>query len=515
MCIRDRPIRFEPVESGEEYNYIRLSGQGSHLGHCIVEGAGRVDLMDEGGLWIDGCSPLVEDCEITGGTWHGVYVTGPSALPQLLRCDIHDNEGDGVDCDDGAGIDIRLCTITGSGTDGICLASGSNTIVNCLVAGNGEDGIDCHGLTPYAATLLNCTVGSHPGWALNACSEFTLINCAVVAEYDEVAEGIHSYVMDDAGFLGLVDPAGGDYRLTPDSRCLENGWRFGAAAGLLPQTDLDGHPRINGIVDVGAYESTAPPSTGEEGTWFSRALIFPRMTQAVIRERGDGFTVQVAMLGDWGTQDAAVTLVNPLQEEFPLEVTSVVDRDRTPDSDLHVLLYGPGIERVQEIGVTIPADTPDDFYDIRVDLGPCTFRSIHAVRVLEEMPDSWGILHVSDSHVDYDNGDYSTAERFRYFAREADFLNPMLVVHTGDACDFEHPGTPFNDSLLSVISELHVPLVVVAGNHDHYNWTWVSHNPCGYLHFFQEVNRTATSEVRVGDAPVSYTHLTLPTILRV
>ena len=493
-------IIFRPASAGDEYNYIRLSEQGTHMSHCLVEGAGKVDALDEGGLWIDGSSPLIEHCEIRGGSWHGVFVTGSSALPQILSCSIHDNDGDGVDCDDGAGLDIRLCTVTGNGTDGLCISSGANTIVNCLIAGNGEDGIDCRWLASQHALILNCTIGNHPAYALNAASEFEMINCAVVAEYDEIAEGIHTYIIDDAGFLGFQNPGGLDFHLSSGSPCLESGYRFGEAAALLPATDLDGNPRINGIVDIGAYESTAPPATGEEGTYFSRALLSPRMTQAVIRERGESFTVQVAMLGGWSQGDAAVRLVSPMQEEYPLTVTSVQHRDRTPGSDLDLLLYGPGIETVQEIVVQIPSGTPEDFYDIEVDLGPCAFHSIHAVKVLEEYPEHWGFMHITDTHIDYDNGDYSTAERFRYFAREANFLDPELVVHTGDACDFEHIGTPFNDSLLAVLSELRVPLVVVAGNHDHYNWTWVSHNPCGYLYFFQVVNRVMNSEVRFGDA---------------
>jgi hypothetical protein len=52
----------------------------------------------------------------------------------------------------------------------------------------------------------------------------------------------------------FVDPANGDYRLGPNSPCIDAGlneeWMDGAQ-------DLDGNPRIqNGRVDIGAYEST-------------------------------------------------------------------------------------------------------------------------------------------------------------------------------------------------------------------------------------------------------------------
>ena len=495
-----QPVIFRTASGVAEYNYIRISGAGTHMSHCVVQNAGKVDLFDEGGLWIDGVSPIIENTEISGGAWHGIYVTGSSAEPRITGCDIHDNDGDGVDCDDGAGLDIRLCTITGNGEDGLCISSGQNTIVNCLIEGNGEDGIDCHWLASQHALIVNCTIGSHPGWAINASSDFEMYNCVVVAEYDEIAGGLHTYIIDDADFLGFQNPSAGNYRLLPDSPCRESGYRFGTAASVLPSTDLDGNPRINGIVDIGAYESTAPQPSGEEGTYFSRALISPRMTRGIIREVGEQFTVQIALMGSYGTGDAAVRLIGPMGDIHQLPVASVGYRDRTPESDLYTTLYGPGIERVHEIVVDIPAGTPEDFYDIEVDLGPFSYHSVNAVKVLEEYPYRWGFIHITDSHIDYDNGDYTTSQRFRRFAAEANFLDPEFVVHTGDACDFEHLGTPFNDSLLAVMSMLDVPQVVVAGNHDHYNWDWIAHNPYGYLYFFQDVNRVMNTELRFGDS---------------
>jgi len=495
-----QPIIFRPASGVEEFNYIRLSGAGTHMAHCIVDGAGSVALLDEGGLWIDDCSPVIENCEIRDGTWHGIYITGSSAKPLLQNCFIHDNARDGVDCYDGAGVEILLCTVTDNGTDGICLSDGSNTIVNCLIAGNGEDGIDCHGITDYDATVVNCTVGEHPGAGLSDSGNFEMFNCVVVGEYEDVGSSTHTYVIDDADFLGFMNPSALNFRLSVDSPCRNSGYRFGAVAGLLPQYDLDGNPRINDIVDIGAYESTAPPFSGEEGDWFSRALISPRLTRGIIREDGESFTVQVAILGTYSAGDASVRLISPMEEVFHMSVTSVGHRDRTPGSDLHATLYGPGIERVQEIQVTIPIGTPEDFYDIEVDLGSYAYRSVNAVKVLDQYPDDWGFIHISDSHIVYDNGDYTTTERFRRFAREVNFLRPEFVVHTGDACDFEHLGTTFNDSLLSVMALLDVPQMVVAGNHDHYNWDWIAHNPCGYLYFFQRVNRVMSTELRFDDA---------------
>jgi hypothetical protein len=72
---------------------------------------------------------------------------------------------------------------------------------------------------------------------------------------------------DDPGF---VDPGNGDYRLSPDSPCVNAGHNWAIAA--LADTDLDGNPRFTSgdsdleagcgmpvIVDMGAYERQGDP----------------------------------------------------------------------------------------------------------------------------------------------------------------------------------------------------------------------------------------------------------------
>jgi predicted phosphodiesterase len=493
------PIVFHPAAGVEEFNYIKLCSSGSHLDWCVIEGAGKVTILEEGGLWIDDCSPLVENTEIHGNRWHGVFVTGSSAQPELVNCNIHDNADDGVDCYDGAGINLRLSSVTSNGKDGICLSSGPNLIVNCLVAGNGENGIDCHWMASHPALIVSTTFGSHPDGAVSSASAFDMYNCAGIDQYDWVNSLTHTYIIDVQDFFGFTDPGGLDFHLEEDSPLLEQGYRFGAVESLLTATDLDGNPRINGIIDIGAYESTTAPSSGEEGLYFSRALVFPRMTCAAIRTPGESFTAMVALLGTYTAGDAAARLIGPTGQGYSLSVTGVTQTDRTPDSDIFVTLYGPGIERIQEVEVSVPAGTPEGFYGIEVDLGPYSFQSIHAVRILDQYPDSWGFIHISDSHIQYDNEGITTAERFRWFARESAFLDPEFIVHTGDACDSQHVHTAFNDSLLKSIAQLRVPFSIVTGNHDHYNWDWVSYNPAGYLYYFQQVNRVMNREFRFGE----------------
>lgn len=495
----NQQIIFQTSPGTDEYNYIRIASSSSHLEFCTIEGAGNISAENKGGLWIDNCSPLIENCIIRDGKWHGVLLTGYEACPSVNNCQITDNDNDGINCCDAASLHATNCIITGNGTDGICLSNGDNEIIGCLSAGNGEDGIDCKGIGNYEAILLNCTVGPHPGDGLCDSDEFTLVNCVVVDDYDKILDGTNTYIFDNLSFMGFADPGNLDFHLVDGSPCLNSGTRFGIAATLLPGTDPDGNPRQNGIVDIGAFESTEPPSTGEEGTYFSEALLSPRMTQPVIRTGGETFTILISRLGVFSSGDVQVQLENPLNETFTLPVIEISFSDRFPGSDFEIELFGPGIERVQKIIVSVPSSIPPDFYDIGVNLTDCQYHSTNAVKIINEYPDEWMFINITDPHIGYEDTDYTTAERLHTFVDEANCLNPQFVILSGDVCEHMDIGTAFPDTVLKILSLLRVPVVVMSGNHDYYN-DWLFTNPYGYFRYFQEINRVMNCEFRFGNA---------------
>jgi len=68
----------------------------------------------------------------------------------------------------------------------------------------------------------------------------------------DVSHGNEGCITNDPLF---IDQAGGDYRLAPNSPCIN----AGENAYAVGEFDLDGNPRIvAGIVDMGAYEHAAP-----------------------------------------------------------------------------------------------------------------------------------------------------------------------------------------------------------------------------------------------------------------
>lgn len=79
---------------------------------------------------------------------------------------------------------------------------------------------------------------------------------------DIVEEG--NQTSDDPGTFGFVDLAGRDFHLTPTSALRDAGV---AVPDLAIEDDLDGTPRDDGALDVGAYEySETPATTGETST---------------------------------------------------------------------------------------------------------------------------------------------------------------------------------------------------------------------------------------------------------
>lgn len=495
-----QPVTFKPAPGVPEFNYLCIHSSSTHMSHCLVENVGSESATSDGGLWIDGCSPLVENTTVASANWHAVRVTGPGARPTISRCTITGASGDGIDCDGGAGLNAVNCVITGNGGDGICLSSGINTVTGCLLAGNGEDGIDCHGLSDYDAVILNCTMGQHPSEALSDCSEFDLVNCLVADDgygLDLGSGTTHTYVVDDLSFFGFANPSAGNYRLTQSSPGRGAGTRFGAAAGLLPSTDIDGNPRINGIVDMGAYESTLAQDPGTSGTYFSRNLLCPRMTWPALALQGSTVEAWIALLGTWSSGSVSASITNPLGQSFPLSVQSVTGTDVTPSSTLDVQLYGVGVERVQRVVLQVPAGTPADFYDIQISMGGNQYHSQNAVRVFEGVPAQWGFIHITDTHVGFDEEEYSSAERLGFFVPEANFLDPAFVLVTGDCCENQNLSNAYADTLLKRISSLRVPVFLIPGNHDHYNHSQ-ENNEFGYYRYFQSVNRFENAELAFG-----------------
>lgn len=252
------------------------------------------------------------------------------------------------------------------------------------------------------------------------------------------------------------------------------------------------------LVTCLALVSFPVASAGGE-PWFSDDLFAPRLGQPVLREAGESFTSYVGLAGNHAVGDVTGRLTSLDGTMFPLTAVSATAREVVEGNDLDVMLYADGLGTVQEITFGIPADTPEGFYGIEIDIADSAYVSQSAVRVYDAYPESWGFIQITDAHVGYDGGDNSSLERLEFFVSEANFLNPELVIVTGDVCEHMNDGHDWPQQFLGAAAGLRVPVYVIPGNHDYYN-DGESCDPGTHLRYFHEINRFKNSVVTVGKA---------------
>ena len=218
----------------------------------------------------------------------GMYNYGSS--PALTNCTISANSAiDGAGMFNiGASPTLTNCTFEGNAADqfgGGMINNGSATLINCTFYGNSAyigGGLFNTGSSP---ALINCTLYGnsavdHGGGMRNYLSSPALTNCILWGNspdeiynldpestphiaYSDIQSGCDAILGNDCGTGNIdanplfVNPATGDLRLQLASPAINAG--DDDAPGLDGiTTDLGGHPRFAGTVDMGAHE--APPA---------------------------------------------------------------------------------------------------------------------------------------------------------------------------------------------------------------------------------------------------------------
>jgi len=205
-----------------------------------------------GGIYISYACPTIKNCIISrnyasssgGMGGGGLYCTNSAA--QLINCLFEGNVTPG----DGGGMfnyrslpKIANCTfVTNQGDDGCAAFSlySDVTMVNTITWGNTGGAGNFIAVVGSTLRLGNCDIERGLGYIWNP----------------------RGTVVDNGGNIDadplFVDPCNGDYRLLPDSPCIDAGTND---AAYLPDTDLAGRARIVdgdcdgvAIVDMGAYE---------------------------------------------------------------------------------------------------------------------------------------------------------------------------------------------------------------------------------------------------------------------
>ncbi len=256
----------------------------------IASRAGGVELFQN-------CSPTMTRCTFidntaTGTTGGGGLYIANGGNAQFNDCTMMDNtarRGGGVHHQNSSPT-FNNCAFTGNVTTtsggqggGVYNTGSSPDFASCLFAGNtSANGGGMRNLSNSNPDLFNCTIVDNTATSLggglaNVGTSVDLTSCIVWGNSDINGSGVAAQINDQSGasttasycdiqggWTGagqnnfnvdplFADPLGGDYRLQPDSQCVNEG-----DPNLNPPADaadLDGHARVLcGRVDIGAYE---------------------------------------------------------------------------------------------------------------------------------------------------------------------------------------------------------------------------------------------------------------------
>jgi parallel beta-helix repeat protein len=190
-----------------------------------------------GGVHFASCSPTLTGNTIarnTGGSGGGLYIGNSS--PTLTNNTITDNVATGQGDQFGGGIYL--------------VSSSSPVLTNNTIAyntGGGLQNYESPGNPAGTPIVTNCILWGN--------SEYDISGAASAVTYSDVGIGFSGGTGNISADPIFMDSTGGDYHLWGSSLCIDTGDNLAPA---LPATDKDGDPRIhNGVVDMGAYESTA------------------------------------------------------------------------------------------------------------------------------------------------------------------------------------------------------------------------------------------------------------------
>jgi hypothetical protein len=302
-----------------------IDGGAPTLTDCLVSGCmaiGKGTLQGLGGALYNadgvpellGCTLSGNSAEAYGGV---LYSVGANAVSVVTQCILEGNNagsgGAGIYNGQGSRLELEGCCAEGqsagpAGGAAVICNQAVATIMNCRILGNSAAGLGGALLASSDKNLgnivdcTNCLFAANAGGALRtqgtgASNDVSLTNCTVTGDGQEISIGgdggsigITNSIIWDApigpsavwitysdvqgGFAGegnidtdpmFLDPSVADYRLKPDSPCIDRG--NNGAVPMTVTTDLAGNPRFvdepsapDGgkgaapLVDIGAYE---------------------------------------------------------------------------------------------------------------------------------------------------------------------------------------------------------------------------------------------------------------------
>jgi len=206
------------IGAGADHTIIRYGYGFDEVFHARNVVSGRIErvtlermesVLDAPVVVLESAALTFSDCIITGGQQEGIRISGLSARPLLVNCEVVNNDVNGILCEAGAVLHVVGGALRNNNGAGILVIDSEVEVDGTLFDGNGVTGLVLNGIT--SATLENAVFDGHVGWG---------VDCL------------------DAARLGLTacrftGNAAGGVRLDGSTTAVVRGGRFvGGAAGI-------------------------------------------------------------------------------------------------------------------------------------------------------------------------------------------------------------------------------------------------------------------------------------------
>lgn|GEM_PF-3175430 len=122
---------------------------------------------------------------------------------------------------------------------------------------------------------------------------------------------------------------------------------------------------------------------------------------------------------------------------------------------------------------------PHGLYSLAVWFNAYRDTQYNAIDYIDSFPSSFKFIQFSDPHVGYSD---NTSKYIGETVRDINFINPDFAILTGDFAEKgNHP--EWYEEALDSLKRLRVPVYVISGNHDWYNWMYLPTDENNYLEY--------------------------------
>jgi len=355
------------------------------MAKCLISGGTSVN--DGGNVRMNG-SGTMEDCVVSGGTntatsgdkkGANVYMDSSAKISRChLIGGVHTAYNGGSLCVYSSSARVEDCLVEGSECGGVLLG-GTSYLYNCTIVDNDKYGVWAWNNTQHIFNTViygNTDGDSNKDWTgnmpENSSAEF--LNNAVTENGSRHTTSAYPTLVLLADDSVFVDYANGDYFPAPGGALVDAGISDprGASASA---TDLAGHPRASGDVDIGCYEYQKPDMTVRiDGATYSQAFAPATVTFThVVENSADPDTVTFTYdFGDGSaTESTSESTISHAYADPGVYTVTITADSECEDDETATMVYD-GYVRVASStvyvtagntsGQAFPYDTPETGY---------------------------------------------------------------------------------------------------------------------------------------------------------